>query len=205
MRRPNRRSWHRPARSPCRSRHRPTAAAPSPATPRPARRATVAPPATDAGGVSPIVVTGLTNGKTYTCTVIATNADGNSAASAASASAVPGLVPDAPAQPTVTHGNAPDLGRVHAHRPATAAARSPATPRPARRATAARPVRTPAPSSPIVASALTNGKTYTCTVFATNVNGPGPRVGRFGVDHSRDDARRARPADADRTATRRSR
>ena len=52
------------------------------------------------------MVDGLTNGKTYTCTVAATNAEGTSAASAASAAAVPGLVPTAPAQPTVTHGNA---------------------------------------------------------------------------------------------------
>ena len=39
-----------------------------------------------AGSTTPITVTGLTNGKTYTCTVLAHNAVGNSAPSAASSS-----------------------------------------------------------------------------------------------------------------------
>jgi photosystem II stability/assembly factor-like uncharacterized protein len=45
---------------------------------------------TAAGGGSPIVVTGLTNGTPYTCTVTATNQYGTSVASAASSSATPG-------------------------------------------------------------------------------------------------------------------
>ena len=125
-----------------------------------------------AGGTSPIVVTGLTNAKTYTCTVFATNAEGNSAPSAASASAVPGLVPSAPAQPTVTHGNASisvafsapssDGGSAITGYTATCTSSDGGTTGSNTGAT-----------SPIVVSALTNGKTYTCTVFASNVNGAG--------------------------------
>ena len=103
-RRPSRR-WHAAATHDHRSRSspRPTAAARSPATPRAARRAnggtfgdrTPAP-------TSPIVVAALTNGKTYTCTVHATNANGDGSASVASACAViPATVPARPPQPTV--------------------------------------------------------------------------------------------------------
>ncbi len=126
----------------------------------------------NAGGTSPIVVTGLTNSKTYTCTVFATNGEGNSAASPASASAVPGLVPSAPAQPTVTHGNATisvafgapssDGGSAITGYTATCTSSDGGTTGSNTGAT-----------SPIVASALTNGTTYTCTVFASNVNGAG--------------------------------
>ena len=55
---------------------------------------------------SPVVVTGLDNGKTYTCTVSATNGNGTGVASVASAATIPAGVPDAPVKPTVTRGNA---------------------------------------------------------------------------------------------------
>jgi hypothetical protein len=58
------------------------------------------------GAGSPIVVTGLTNGRTYTCDVTATNVVGTGLASAASASAVPATVPGAPTIGTATPGNA---------------------------------------------------------------------------------------------------
>ena len=125
-----------------------------------------------AGGTSPIVVDALTNAKTYTCTVAATNAEGTSGPSAPSASAVPGLVPSAPAQPTVTHGNASisvgfsapssDGGSVIIAYSASCTSSDGGTGGSNTGAT-----------SPIVVSTLTNGKTYTCAVFASNVNGPG--------------------------------
>ena len=55
------------------------------------------------GAESPIVVAALTNAATYTCTVHATNTNGDSAESAPSTAVIPGA-PSRPAQPTVTHG-----------------------------------------------------------------------------------------------------
>ena len=124
-----------------------------------------------AGGVSPIVVSSLTNGKTYTCTVLATNGEGDSAPSVASAAAVPATLPGTPAQPTVTHGNASisvafvapsDGGSAITGYTASCTSSDGGA---AGSNTGA--------SSPIVVSTLTNGNTYTCTVFATNVNGDG--------------------------------
>src|SRR5207247_82359 len=57
------------------------------------------------GSSSPIVVSGLTNGKTYTCTVTAANANGSSFPSGSSNSFVPATVPNAPAVGTATRGN----------------------------------------------------------------------------------------------------
>ena len=58
------------------------------------------------GSVSPIVVTGLTNGKTYTCRVVATNAIGTSASSSASNAFVPATVPSSPISPSALPGSA---------------------------------------------------------------------------------------------------
>lgn len=54
------------------------------------------------GSTSPIVVTGLVNGVTYTCTVVARNARGTSPPSAESNSVTPGGVPQAPIIGVVT-------------------------------------------------------------------------------------------------------
>src|SRR5204863_1800706 len=53
-----------------------------------------------------VTVSSLTNGKTYTCTVTATNAVGTSSASPPSAPVIPAAVPDPPTITSVTRGNA---------------------------------------------------------------------------------------------------
>lgn len=51
---------------------------------------------TKTGATSPLVVTGLANGTSYTFTVVATNSNGNSVPSVASAAVVPSTIPGAP-------------------------------------------------------------------------------------------------------------
>jgi hypothetical protein len=62
--------------------------------------------ATVTGSGSPLTVTGLTNGKSYTCIVKAANAQGDSPASTASNSFIPLGVPDVPTSVSATAGNA---------------------------------------------------------------------------------------------------
>ena len=57
------------------------------------------------GSASPVTVFGLTNGAAVTCTVIATNIQGNSISSTASNSVTPATVPGAPTIGTATPGN----------------------------------------------------------------------------------------------------
>ena len=128
-------------------------------------------PGTNTGATSPITVTALTNGSTYTCTVTATNLDGDSAPSPDSAPAVPSTTPDAPAQPTIAAASgqltvtfvAPGDGG-SAITGYTADCTS---------SDGGAPGTNTGATSPITVTALTNGKTYTCTVTATNVNGDG--------------------------------
>jgi hypothetical protein len=124
------------------------------------------------GAASPQVVTGLTNGKTYTCTAVATNGEGPSLASAPSSAAVPAAVPSTPAAPTLTPGDAQISVAFVA--PAdngstiigyTAACTS---------SNGGAAGTNDGTVSPIAVALLTNGKTYTCTVLATNGEGPGP-------------------------------
>ncbi|MFO1496372.1 MAG: fibronectin type III domain-containing protein [Lysobacterales bacterium] len=119
------------------------------------------------GPSSPIVVTGLTNGTPVTCTVIATNAIGNSAPSAASNSVTPATVPDAPVIGAATPGNAQAQIAFSAPvntggSPITGYSLS-CTPG---------PVTGSGTSSPITVTGLSNGTLYRCSVRAVNVMGP---------------------------------
>jgi len=60
---------------------------------------------TASGSSSPIIVTGLTNGTSYTFTVVATNSIGNSASSDPSSAVTPSTTPSAPTITGITGGN----------------------------------------------------------------------------------------------------
>jgi titin len=132
-------------------------------------------PGTNTGAGSPLTVSGLTNGNTYTCDIKSTNAIGQSAASIESDEVVPTAVPDAPAKPTVVKGNA----RITVSFNAVADNGSPinsytATCTSTNGGVARSKVADFEPFSPIVVTQLTNGRTYTCRVKATSDLGTSP-------------------------------
>src|SRR5664280_2356244 len=121
------------------------------------------------GPASPLTVTGLTNGIAYTFTVIATNANGNSPASAASNSVTPSTVPGAPTIGTATKGNA------QASVTFTAPASNGGSAITAYTVTSnTGGFFATGPASPLTVTGLTNGIEYTFTVIATNTNGNSP-------------------------------
>jgi hypothetical protein len=117
-----------------------------------------------------MVVSGLTNGTSYTFTVTATNAAGTGPASAPSAPDTPSTVPGAPTGVSATPGNgqatvsfalpASDGGSPILQFTATASPGGQSA--------------TTGVFSPIVVTGLTAGTSYTFTVTATNFVGTGP-------------------------------
>ena len=126
-------------------------------------------PGGGSGTSSPITATGLTNDKTYTCRVAASNEAGWSAYSAYSSSFVP-KAPTAPSSPTIGTATGGDTQISVAF---TASA-SPGILAGGAAATITGYTATcgaqsnSGSSSPIVVSSLSNGTPYTCTVTATN-------------------------------------
>jgi hypothetical protein len=130
---------------------------------------------TATGSGSPLVVTGLTNGDSYTFSVTATNTVGTGPASSPSGAVVPATRPGAPTAVTVTGGNA--LASVGFTPPASDGG-SPVT----SYTVTAKDLTNPAnggqtitgSSGPMVVTGLTDGDSYTFTVTATNGVGTGP-------------------------------
>jgi hypothetical protein len=128
-------------------------------------------PGSDTGTASPIVVTGLTNGSTYTCVVRATNAVGQGPQSDASDPVVPATVPSAPAAPTATRGD--NLISVAIAAPANGGSAITSFGASCTSSNGGAPGSGSSATSPVTVTGLTNGRTYTCTATATNAVGTG--------------------------------
>ena len=123
--------------------------------------------ATQSAAASPIIVAGLTNNQTYTCTVTAVNEVGTGAASTPSNAVTPDGPPTAPFLSFVDRGNGTLIVYFGAGPDNQA---SPAT-----RYTATCGAAVAAgPSTPLTVSGLPVGEPVTCTVFATNIVGDSP-------------------------------
>jgi hypothetical protein len=127
---------------------------------------------TASGTASPITITGLTNGTSYTFTVTATNSAGTGPPSVATNSVTPeaaATVPSAPLNPVATAGN---TTASISFSPPTSTGGDPIT--------SYTVTSTPGgltatgAASPLTVTGLTNGTSYTFTVKATNAVGTGP-------------------------------
>jgi hypothetical protein len=122
---------------------------------------------TASGASSPLTVAGLQSNTNYTFTVTATNAVGQSAASAASNSILATTIPQAPTIGTATDGGTGSTVSV-AFTPGATGGKAVST----YTATSSPGGLTgTGASSPITVSGLTAGTAYTFTVTATNANG----------------------------------
>ena len=121
------------------------------------------------GSASPISVTGLTNGVSYTFTVTATNIAGTSAASAASASVTPQAAVTAPGAPTSVTASAGDGQAIVSFTPPVSDGGAPI----AQYTVTSSPggFTATGSASPITVTGLTNGTSYTFTVTATSNGG----------------------------------
>ena len=133
--------------------------------------------ATGTNTASPIAVSGLTNGTQYSCSVIATNARGNSNASA-SVNVTPATTPGAPTIGAATAGNG--QAQIAFTAPASNGGSAITTYAAVCTAAAAAPSAN-GTSSPITVTGMTNGVTYACNVRAANIIGAGPASGDVNV------------------------
>lgn len=144
---------------------------------------TTAQPTTSVAGSPPstsVVVAGLTNGTAYTFRVSAANAVGTGPNSAASGAVTPTATtsPTAPAAPTdVTAKAGNNSAQVTWNAPSNGGSgitKYTVTPYIGTTAQTARTVTGTPPATTLIVGSLTNGKTYTFRVTATNAVGTGP-------------------------------
>lgn len=142
-------------------------------------------PGTASGGTSPLTVGSLTNDKTYTCTVTATNAGGTSSPSAASAPVTPsaGAAATPPGAPTIGaatpgNGSASIAFTAPASNGGATITAYDASCTPSGGGAAVTGTNA---ASPVTVSGLTNGTAYTCAVTATNSAGTGAASGTVSV------------------------
>jgi len=120
--------------------------------------------------VSPVLVTGLTGGSLYSCTVQATNTAGYGAASlAVTVTPVAAVAPGAPTIGTVSAGNA--RASVAYTAPSSSGSSAITGYTASCALGTATPVTTTGTVNPLVVTGLTNGSLYSCTVTATNSAG----------------------------------
>ncbi len=118
---------------------------------------------------APILVGGFTNGKTYSCTVVAKNAVGNSVASLVSNSAV---LPDVPGAPNVTSAASANHAIVVSFAPPSNGGSAITSYSIVCQSSDGGPTSTVSGStSPLTIAGVANAKTYTCAATATNAVG----------------------------------
>ena len=124
---------------------------------------------TATGSASPITVSGLTNGTSYTFTVTATSSAGTSSASAASAGVTPQAAVTAPGAPTSVTASAGDGQAIVSFTPPVSDGGAPI----AQYTVTSSPggFTATGSASPITVTGLTNGTSYTFTVTATSNGG----------------------------------
>ena len=124
---------------------------------------------TATGAASPLTVTGLTNGTTYTCSVVATNGVGPSAASGTVA-VTPATVPGAPTIGAATSANGQ---AIVSFTPSPSNVGAPITSFTVTCTSAAlgHSVSATGTASPITVIGLLNGTSYLCSVVANNSTG----------------------------------
>ena len=113
------------------------------------------------GASSPILVTGLTNGVSYTCTVKTTSSVGASAFSAASNTVIPAAIP--PSAPTIGVATAGDTNASVAFTPGALGSGTLVN-----YTASCGGITANGASSPILVTGLTNGVSYSCTVKTTS-------------------------------------
>jgi hypothetical protein len=128
-------------------------------------------PGSGSGATSEVTVSGLDNGKTYTCTASETNAGGTSAGTAADPVIVGTPFLDGNSGALANDGSATVVFIGLAHENAGPIMSWTAT---CTSSDGGAPGAATGPKQLLQVTGLTNGKTYTCNMFATNAAGAGP-------------------------------